>query len=61
MADIIKPPQIFISYAWENDTRIWARELATRLRTNGVHAILDQWDCSWRFTSRVYGDFCKRK
>jgi hypothetical protein len=44
MADITKPPQIFISYAWEDDTKIWVRELATRLRSNGVHAILDQWD-----------------
>jgi formylglycine-generating enzyme required for sulfatase activity len=39
-----KPPKVFISYAWESDTRIWVRELATRLRSNGVHAILDQWD-----------------
>lgn len=38
-----KPPKVFISYAWEDDTRVWAREFATRLRADGVETILDQW------------------
>ena len=38
-----KPPKVFISYAWEDDTRKWAREFASRLRADGVEAILDQW------------------
>ena len=38
-----KPPKVFISYAWEDDTRIWAREFASRLRADGVETILDQW------------------
>lgn len=43
MADITKPPKVFISYAWEDDIKTWTRELATRLRFNGVEVILDQW------------------
>lgn len=39
----IKPPKVFISYAWEDDTKIWAREFAARLRSDGVDTILDQW------------------
>lgn len=34
----------FISYAWENDKhRKWVRELAERLRKDGVDVTLDQW------------------
>ena len=39
-----KLPKVFISYAWEDDTKAWVRELATRLRFNGVETLLDQWD-----------------
>lgn len=36
---------VFISYSWDSEAhKTWVRELATRLRTNGVEAVLDQWD-----------------
>lgn len=38
-----KPPKVFISYAWEDDVRKWSRDLASRLRADGVETILDQW------------------
>ncbi|RLD02734.1 MAG: hypothetical protein DRI32_08420 [Chloroflexi bacterium] len=38
-----KPPKVFISYAWEEDTKNWTREFAARLRSDGVDTILDQW------------------
>lgn len=38
-------PRAFISYSWVDDThRAWVRELATRLRADGVETTLDQWD-----------------
>src|SRR5258707_9625619 len=43
MAEFSGPPKVFISYAWENDVKIWVLDLATRLRQDGVEAILDQW------------------
>jgi len=43
MASTISPT-VFISYAWESDIKEWVRELATRLRSDGVRAILDQWE-----------------
>lgn len=39
-----KSPKVFISYAWENDLKTWVLEFATRLRSDGVNAILDQWE-----------------
>lgn len=34
----------FISYSWDNDDhKIWVRELATRLRGDGIDVTLDQW------------------
>ncbi len=40
-------PSAFISYSWEDDAhRTWVRELAARLRADGVHATLDQWDAA---------------
>jgi hypothetical protein len=37
-------PKTFLSYAWESDEhRNWVRDLATRLRSNGVDVMLDQW------------------
>ena len=38
------PSRVFISYAWEDEAyRSWVKGLATRLRTDGVDARLDQW------------------
>jgi len=38
-------PEVFISYSHDSqDHKLWVLNLATRLRTNGVDAILDQWD-----------------
>lgn len=37
-------PKAFLSYAWESDElRAWVRDLATRLRSDGVDVTLDQW------------------
>ena len=38
-------PKVFISYAWEtNDHKGWVKQLAARLRGDGVETILDQWE-----------------
>ena len=38
-------PKAFISYSWEDDDhRAWVRELATRLRADGIETTIDQWD-----------------
>jgi hypothetical protein len=35
----------FISYSWDNDDhKNWVRELAARLRSDGIDVVLDQWD-----------------
>jgi TIR domain len=35
----------FLSYSWESDEhRKWVLGLATRLRTDGIETVLDQWD-----------------
>lgn len=40
-----KIPQVFISYSHDSlEHKQWVLELATRLRANGIDAILDQWD-----------------
>jgi len=45
MADeSVKRPKVFISYAWEDDTKEWVRSLAERLRYNGVETALDEWE-----------------
>ncbi len=37
-------PTAFISYSWDsNDYKDWVRDLATRLRNDGVDVTLDQW------------------
>jgi hypothetical protein len=42
---IVKTPTIFVSYAWEDDVKVWVREFATRLRREGgVDVKMDQWD-----------------
>ncbi|MBN1450502.1 MAG: toll/interleukin-1 receptor domain-containing protein [Anaerolineales bacterium] len=36
--------KVFISYSWDNDDhKNWVRELATRLRSDGIDVTLDQW------------------
>lgn len=40
----IKPPKVFISYAWEDDVKLWVRAFAKQLRKDGVETVLDQWD-----------------
>lgn len=38
-------PKVFISYSHDTlEHKKWVLELATRLRTNGIDAILDQWE-----------------
>src|ERR1700710_2166212 len=38
-------PKAFISYSHDTlENKKWVLELATRLRTNGIDAILDQWE-----------------
>jgi hypothetical protein len=38
-------PRVFISYSHDSqEHKLWVLQLATRLRTNGVDVILDQWD-----------------
>ncbi len=37
-------PTAFISYSWDNDPHLaWVRDLASRLRSDGVDVTLDQW------------------
>ncbi len=43
----IKIPKVFISYSWDNeDHKEWVRNLADKLRENGVDVDLDQYDLS---------------
>lgn len=38
-------PSAFLSYSWDSPPhKAWVRELAARLRQDGVEAILDQWE-----------------
>ncbi len=38
-------PTVFISYSWDDEPhKAWVRDLATRLRGNGVDVKLDQWE-----------------
>jgi hypothetical protein len=38
-------PTVFISYSWDSiEHETWVLDLATKLRKNGVNAILDKWD-----------------
>ena len=38
-------PKVFISYSYDSsDHKLWVSELAEKLRSNGVDAILDQWE-----------------
>lgn len=41
----MKIPKVFISYSHETiEHKKWVLELATRMRNNGIDAILDQWE-----------------
>lgn len=41
----VKPKKVFISYAWTSQQYVdYVVDVATRLATNGVEVILDQWD-----------------
>ncbi|ASF43668.1 toll/interleukin-1 receptor domain-containing protein [Capnocytophaga endodontalis] len=38
-------PKVFISYSWDSEAhKNWVLNLATKLRENGIDAILDQWE-----------------
>ncbi|NOS81114.1 MAG: toll/interleukin-1 receptor domain-containing protein [Nitrospira sp.] len=44
VSNLAQTPTTFISYSWDDDGhRAWVRDLATRLRTDGVDVVLDQW------------------
>ncbi len=44
MSDV-PTPKVFISYSWTNDAHVaWVESLATRLQTEGVEVVFDQWD-----------------
>ena len=36
--------KVFISYAWEDDIKIWVKEFADRLKSDGINVHLDQYD-----------------
>src|SRR4051795_3830890 len=37
-------PKVFISYSWDDDAhKTWVRDLAARLRQDGIETLLDQW------------------
>jgi hypothetical protein len=38
-------PKVFISYSWDNEPhKTWVKELAARLRSEGVDVKLDLWE-----------------
>ena len=42
-----REPSAFVSYSWDDEEhRAWVYDLATRLRTDGVDAKLDEWEAS---------------
>jgi hypothetical protein len=42
--DAVPPPKVFISYSWDsNEHKAWTKQLATRLRGDGIDVTLDQW------------------
>lgn len=36
-------PKVFISYAWEDDIKKRVQNLAQKLRSDGIEAMIDQW------------------
>ena len=50
------PPKAFISYSWDGDThKEWVKQLAIRLRKNGVNVTLDRWHAARRPDPGVHG------
>jgi hypothetical protein len=48
MASEAAPPRVFISYSHDSpEHKGWVKGLATKLRENGVDAILDQWNLAY--------------
>lgn len=48
-------PRCFISYSWDNDShKDWVRKLAECLQSNGIDALLDQWDVHLGMDIPVY-------
>ncbi len=44
MTGVSKAAEAFVSYSWDDDQhKAWNRQLAERLRSDGVSATLDQW------------------
>lgn len=42
---VMTPPKVFVSYSHDSqEHKKWVLEFATRLRSNGIDAMLDQWD-----------------
>lgn len=42
---MVQPPTAFVSYSWDDDDhKGWVRDLAARLRHDGVDVRLDQWE-----------------
>lgn len=40
----MKHPKAFVSYSWDDENhKSWVKELATRLRSDGIETMLDQW------------------
>ena len=43
-SDTTQPPKVFISYSWDGpEQKSWTKDLATRLRGDGLDVTLDQW------------------
>ncbi len=42
---MMEQPKVFISYSWEDDAhKDWVKQFANRLLSDGVNAIIDQYD-----------------
>ncbi len=45
MSTAFSAPKVFVSYAWEDrGHKQWVKEIAVRLRVDGVALLLDQWE-----------------
>jgi hypothetical protein len=43
----MRAPLVFVSYSHDSEEhKVWVRQLAADFRSNGVNAVLDQWDLS---------------
>jgi hypothetical protein len=46
MGNSTKPvaPKVFVSYSWDNEHHLkWVHDFAARLRSDGIDAVIDQW------------------